>query len=503
MAWLRTDRVQLLLCSAAMMLGACSNSSSSGNLGGQGGGGPGGSSTPVGTGGIAGGNGFDGGTPSGLGGSTATGGTSGGGGHDGGTGEVAGELSRDGSFPVGTGGIAGGNGFDGGTPLGLGGSTATGGTSGGGGHDGGAGEMSRDGSVQPAVDSGSALHVLGVAVGSDGVCIILPDHTVECSGPYYSGTTPGTGTLTPVAGLTGVSTLAFEGSTVCALLIDKTVTCWGDNTYGELGIGNITGPAPCYLYSESVCALTPTPVPSLSGVTAIVEGGAYACALITGGAVSCWGKINYTATGPDITGPKSPVPGQPCNSTPTAVPGLSGVTAIAAGSQVCAVLADKTVACWDGGEGTVPVAVAGVQNAVAVAAGYDSVCALLTDGTVSCWGVMGSLSSHKAYPIAGLTDVTAISAENNPYAYMCALRSDGTVWCWGELSGFELPPLPPSGATAPAQVSGLSGLGVATAISVGSTTSGVGCAVLSDGTLACWGNVGLKSTSPRAVIVEP
>ena len=51
MAWLRTDSVQSLLFSAAVMLGACSSSSSNGNQGGQEGGG---SSTPAGTGGSAG-----------------------------------------------------------------------------------------------------------------------------------------------------------------------------------------------------------------------------------------------------------------------------------------------------------------------------------------------------------------------------------------------------------------------------------------------------------------
>jgi Regulator of chromosome condensation (RCC1) repeat len=517
-----------LVFALMMATAGCSNSSSGGGTGGSS------SSRGQADAGTGGSSGSGGQADAGTGGSSSSGGstsqgdaTSGGssgngtGGSGGGTGGAGGTAKLDGG---GTGGGTGGAmNYDGGgsggakPEAGLG-DVATGGNSNSGGHadagtpDVSTGATSTDGSVRPAVDSGSTLHVLGVAVGSDGLCIILPDHTVECSGPNVYGT-PGKGTLTPVAGLTAVSTLAFEGGdTVCALLTDKTVTCWGDNTYGQLGIGNITGPAPCYLYSESVCALTPTPVPSLSGVTAIVEGGAHACALITGGAVSCWGENNYgqlgngTTTGPDITGPKSPVPGQPCNSTPTAVPGLSGVTAIAAGVyQTCAVLADKTVSCWGSTTtATVPVAVVGVENAVAVAAGYEYACALLTDGTVSCWGAMGSSSANDsgppgtAFSVTGLTDVTAISAAVTLNTTMCALRGDGTVWCWSVHSGFLVGPPPPSGATSPVQVSGL--VGVATAISVGASGA---CAVLSDATLWCWGNVGLGSNSAGATIVGP
>ena len=65
------------------------------------------------------------------------------------------------------------------------------------------------------------------------------------------------------------------------------------------------------------------------------------------------------------------------------------------------VLADGTVACWgdneDGtlGNGTtvnssVPVAVHGLSNVVAISTGVEHACALLGDATVKCWGLNDS-----------------------------------------------------------------------------------------------------------------
>ena len=66
------------------------------------------------------------------------------------------------------------------------------------------------------------------------------------------------------------------------------------------------------------------------------------------------------------------------------------------GYDSCALLASGAVKCWgwnyygqlgDGSntDSSVPVAVAGIGTATAVAIGGDS-CALLAGGTVKCWG---------------------------------------------------------------------------------------------------------------------
>ena len=64
----------------------------------------------------------------------------------------------------------------------------------------------------------------------------------------------------------------------CALSSSGGVVCWGSNAYGQLGDGTTTD------------RLTPVQVSGLaSGVRAIGAGAYHTCALLTGGAVRCWG----------------------------------------------------------------------------------------------------------------------------------------------------------------------------------------------------------------------
>jgi alpha-tubulin suppressor-like RCC1 family protein len=85
--------------------------------------------------------------------------------------------------------------------------------------------------------------------------------------------------------------------------------------------------------------------------------------------------------------------------SPVAVVGLTGVTALEAGDfHTCAVLTGGTVKCWGAnfsgqvGDGSIdvgrlsPVVVPGLAGVSKVAAGAAHSCALLGGGTVRCWG---------------------------------------------------------------------------------------------------------------------
>ena len=86
-----------------------------------------------------------------------------------------------------------------------------------------------------------------------------------------------------------------------------------------------------------------------------------------------------------------------------------------------------------------PVTVAVISNATAVAAALLHTCAIIPPGSVFCWGANfnGSLgdttltTSGSATPVyvMGLSGVTAISGGSY---HTCALLADGSVACWGE-----------------------------------------------------------------------
>ena len=141
--------------------------------------------------------------------------------------------------------------------------------------------------------------------------------------------------------------------------------------------------------------------------------------------------------------------------------------------------------------GTTPL-----TGVTAIAAGGDinmndsHTCALLTNHTVKCWGYGGDgelgyggtdFSMPTPQAVSGISTANAIGA----YAFSsCAVLSNGTVKCWGDDSVGELGDgAPAASAASPVQVSTLS---TAVSLSTGSTSSTT-CAVLMTGAASCWG----------------
>ena len=191
-------------------------------------------------------------------------------------------------------------------------------------------------------------------------------------------------TATDFPGLSsGVAAVAVGNSTACAVLTSGALKCWGSNFHGQLGDGTTTD------------SLTPVQVSGLtSGVASATIGSEHACALTTSGGVQCWGK-NYAGQIGNGQYDQATI-----YQVPTQVTGLtSGVVAITAGMEFnCALLATGAVQCWgrgdDGqlGNGTttssnVPVQVTGLTSGVvAISAGDSYVCALMDSGALKCWG---------------------------------------------------------------------------------------------------------------------
>jgi len=115
----------------------------------------------------------------------------------------------------------------------------------------------------------------------------------------------------------------------------------------------------------------------------------------------------------------------------------------------------------------VSVQVPGLTGVTAIAAGWLAGYALRRDGSVWAWGNGGPLgdgdtdSSSVPVRVTGLTDVTVIAGGLGA-AY--ALRGDGTVWAWGMGGAGRLGNGSTESSSVPVQVSGLTD---ATAIAAG------------------------------------
>jgi hypothetical protein len=129
------------------------------------------------------------------------------------------------------------------------------------------------------------------------------------------------------------------------------------------------------------------------------------------------------------------------------------------------------------------------------------------DGTAKCWGrdAFGELGDGQQTAIvpvptsvAGLADVKALAAGGT---YTCALKADGTVACWGgnvscqigdgcALAGIAGDQSSALAVLAPTAVTGLTGPATAIQASSLGGRDGLGftCALLSDGTIECWGD---------------
>lgn len=83
-----------------------------------------------------------------------------------------------------------------------------------------------------------------------------------------------------------------------------------------------------------------------------------------------------------------------------------------------------------------PVNVAGVSDAVTVAAGGAHACVIRGNAKLWCWGdnAHGQLGDgtrvHRNVPVEvrGIGEVTAVAASEG---HTCAQARDGSLWCWG------------------------------------------------------------------------
>ena len=391
---------------------------------------------------------------------------------------------------------------------------------------------SRDDGAEPhssvPVEVAGITDATAIAAGQDHSCAVHRSGTVSCWGNNYDGQLgngqsqdyenrsvenrygPYSWMPTGVAGITDAVAISAGGEHSCAVHRTGAISCWGNNWHGQLGNGQGgTDDAGFAEIANDFYSPLPVGVVGITDATAITTGRLHTCALHRTGSVSCWGDTGYGQLGNGQSGYIY------ASAVPLAVVGVVDATAVATGGEhsgpehSCALHEDGTVSCWgnngvgqlgngqsgDSAVSSVPVRVAGITDATAIAAGAEHSCALREDGTISCWGAnwYGQLgngqsgeNAHSSVPVevAGITDATAITAG---YKHSCALHQDGTISCWGSNyygklgngQGEE-----DAMSSVPVQVADITD---ATAIAAGENHS---CALHQDGTMSCWGRNG-------------
>ncbi len=291
-----------------------------------------------------------------------------------------------------------------------------------------------NGVTTPAVIT-ELKNVDAFALGQSHTCA-LKNGVVSCfgqntNGQLGNGTTTASTVPVAVGGLGPIRALAVAGDHTCALAMTGTVSCWGSGDSGELGDG------------MGKTERLPAAVSGVGGVTGISLGARSACAILPLGKLACWGEGAAGVLGSGAPWANAPLP--------AAVPMVTGTVAVAESAfNGCALSSGGSVTCWGtqrygvlgdsvGGTDVLsgPVVVPGVTSATGIALGEFHGCALIGGGTVRCWG-----SSNWGQLGTGLADGTAQAATEVPNlqgvatlaagsAHSCAIVGGGKVVCWG------------------------------------------------------------------------
>mgnify|MGYP001004224740 CR=1 FL=1 len=282
--------------------------------------------------------------------------------------------------------------------------------------------------------------IVQVGVGQDFTCALDQSQRVHCWGRNVNGQL-GDGTTTDrmvpmvISTMASAEQLAVGDDFACASRSNGSVSCWGSNAFGQLGDGTTTyRTTPVYVMETAGFNY------NASKVTA---GARHACGVSVMGAVSCWGDNTFGQLGDGTTVKKhNPVVVAQNQSAvdagayhTCAIQLLQGVSCW--GSNAHGQLGDGTTVGH-----TSPVAVVGLSSVTAVAAGFNHTCALLQNESVMCWGenVSGQLGDGTTFdrtaPVAvtGLATVRSLSAADST----CAVNLYGDAHCWGSNTSGQL-----------------------------------------------------------------
>jgi alpha-tubulin suppressor-like RCC1 family protein len=329
----------------------------------------------------------------------------------------------------------------------------------------------------------NANSVVQVGLGSAHTCVLLSNGDVRCwgrgtVGRLGLGNTNSIGdneaitSVSPIKFPTGfkVKQIAVGGSHTCALSEEGKVICWGGNSSGQLGYGDITDRGD-----------TPETTPDKLGfvglppVKSIVSGtsASHICAILVSGEVRCWGRNDVGQLGLGNTNNVGDAPNEIENTSAINL-GASPVKQIAVGStHTCALLEDGILRCWgrngsgelgfgtfivnnlnvfifgdDAGETPNTIAVP-ITDAIQISLGATHTCVITTGKKVRCWGNnadgqlgygnTNNIGDNELLETAGFVNLGAdVQQLGLGLNHSCVLLENSTIKCWGDSSVGQL-----------------------------------------------------------------
>ncbi|HEY8097453.1 MAG TPA: hypothetical protein VIE65_15370 [Methylobacter sp.] len=272
-------------------------------------------------------------------------------------------------------------------------------------------------------------------------CAIGEGGIVYCWG-ILQGTNTASGIPVPFSStdIVGATGLSAGINHACALLhggTSGTVSCWGDNSSGQLGDGTTTSRG------------NPLQVPGILGAISVAAGGDHTCVVLSSGAVKCWGGNAFGQCGTGSTTSSF-------YTTPQTVPTItSGAHYVSNGNGMSIAMVNGRAYTWgqnplgalgiggpvDSNPHATPIQLTSLGTTVSIvgAGNYGNACSISTSGVLSCWGYnqFGAVGNGTlGNPITSPTTVPGITAStiippSMGSLHSCAITSTNGAKCWG------------------------------------------------------------------------
>ena len=262
-----------------------------------------------------------------------------------------------------------------------------------------------DGGTRPIDDAGRDL----VVVPLDGATDRAPSNACGANAGGALGlgnnTSSPSQTMTPnqfgPVSLGTTATAIASANGACALLTGGTIRCWGDNNFGELGLGNTTALSNTMIPS----AYGVVPLPSGKTALSISMGSGFACTRLSDGTAQCWGHNNIGQLG---LGNANTIGDNELATAGAVVLGTTVSSLLTGNLETCGLfVSDGGWRCWGNNSSgelgypdltargatstTTPSQLSALsfgtgRTATAIFLGTGDACALLDDNEVRCWG---------------------------------------------------------------------------------------------------------------------